>query len=171
MPALAPPAAVPPPPAVRYGFRKAQIGMELAAWRASAPHRQAARCSAERPRVETCRVVDQPLGGSYRVRDLTSTFVDGRLARVSFTTSVDGFAFATAELKRAFGAPSEIWRDRVKLQNGFELPHVQMVWRNGRSTIQLDDPTRSGGRLSVTISDDARAGDLAASSSDAPRQS
>ena len=163
MPLAAPPALPAPPPApVRYGFRKAEIGMDLASWRASAPQRQSAPCAASSPGVLVCRTPDQPLGGDYRVRELSSTFVGGRLAKVSFSTSIDAFPFATAELKRAFGPPADIRRDRVRLQNGLDLPHVLMTWRNGRSTIRLSDPALRGGRLNVTIASDASAGGPAA---------
>lgn len=154
-------AAPPPAPAValvRYGFRKAEIGMELAAWRRSAPQRGVAECEGRGPRTEVCRTPDQPLGGGYQAREITSTFVEGRLARVSFTTSIDGFAYAMAELKGAFGAPGEVRRDRVRLANGLDLPHLEMTWRNGRSTIRLSDPARRGGRLSVVIAANAQAG-------------
>ena len=157
----APPPAVSTPPSPRYGFRKAQLGMSLADWRASAAWRQAATCSGQPEIRLVCRSPDQPLGKAFRARELTSTFQGGRLASISFTTSVDGFADAMAELRHACGNPTEIKHGRVKLDTGLTMSNVVMTWRNGRSTIHLSDPVAQGGRLRVTMSLDQQARDAA----------
>ncbi len=92
------------------------------------------------------------LGGSYWARNPTYKFLDGRLVGIAFQTSIDGFDFATATLKRSFGEPKRIVRDTVKLQDGAVFPHVMMTWRNGRSTIALSDPVMKGMTLSMEFS-------------------
>lgn len=156
---LAPPpaATAPASPAARYGFRKADLGMDLPSWRASAPSRASAACAQAPSGVVVCHTADQPLGERFRARELTHTFANGRLARISYTTSVDGFADAVAELEHDFGPPGGIKRDTTRLENGLDLPHVLMSWRNGRSTIRLSDPAANGGRLRVTFQLDAMA--------------
>lgn len=155
-------AATAPISSKRFGFEGAELGMDIASWRASSPNRDRADCKPSHdPRILVCRTPALPLGGGYRTRDLTHVFVDGRLARVEFTTSVDGFAYATAALKGAFGQPATIVRDRVKISDGAALPHVRMTWRNGRSTIELSDPRPTGETLSVRFTLDAAADRLA----------
>ena len=147
--------AVTPPGVVSAAaFRKAQLGMSLSAWRASAPHRAAATCTPSTVGVLACRVRDQPLGGTYRARELTHVFVGGRLSSIAFTSSIDAFAFTVAELRREYGDPAEIVRDRVRLASGVSRPRVRMIWRRAGSTIRLTDPIGRGGRLAVVIAAD-----------------
>jgi hypothetical protein len=145
--------------APRYGFAGADLGMDFAAWRASSPTAAAAPC---RPvgDAQVCAVGSPDLGGDYRARDLTFTFLGGRLAAIDFKSSIDGFDYATAALKKRFGAPTTIVRSQFKSVDGVTLPHVAMIWRNGRSTIRLSDPIRSSLSLSVRLSLDAAANRL-----------
>jgi len=92
------------------------------------------------------------LDGGYGARELGYVFVDGRLARISFKTSIDGFAYVTAKLKKASGAPDAIVRDTV---GASARPHVLMTWRNGRSTIVLSDPLPDFSHLGVNFTLDA----------------
>jgi hypothetical protein len=143
-------------PAPRYGYAGAELGMDFTAWRASSPAAGAAPC---RPvgSAQVCAMGSPDLGGGYHARDLTFTFLGGRLAAIDFKSSIDGFDYATATLKKRFGAPTTIVRNQFKSVDGVTLPHVAMIWRNGRSTIRLSDPIRSSLSLSVRLSLDATA--------------
>ncbi len=161
MPALPPPtppaaaSALNPAPALRYGFADAWLGETLAEWRASRPARANAACgTGGGPAVLVCRGAEADLGGGYAARELSYVFVDGRLARISFRTSIDGFAYVTAALKKDFSAPSQVVRDS---QGPAGRPHVSMTWRNGRSTIVLSDPVADAVHLSVRFTLDALA--------------
>ena len=99
-------------------------------------------------RLVVCQGKPTPLGGGYLARNPVFTFADGRLVRIAFETSINGFNFATADLKRRFGAPKAIKRDSAKLADGVTFPHVLMTWSNGRSTIKLSDPAPD---LMVTV--------------------
>jgi len=151
--AAAAPAAL---PTRRYGFADAVLGETLAEWRASRPVRAKAPCvsAAGDPVVMVCRGVDVELGGGYSARELSYAFVEGRLARISFRTSIDGFAYVTAALKKTSGAPDRIVRDSLGPAG---RPHVSMTWRNGRSTIFLSDPTADAVNLTVRFTLDALA--------------
>ena len=168
MPAIPPPPPIPPlhapaaaaavstpAPGSRYGFADAWLGETLAEWRASRPVRAKAPCTeAKALDVLVCRGVDADLGGGYAARDLSYAFVAGRLARISFRTSIDGFDHVTAVLKKASGAPERIVRDTLGPTG---RPHVSMIWRNGRSTIVLSDPMADAVNLSVHFTLDALA--------------
>jgi hypothetical protein len=149
-PPVPPTAAAAPAAPAPLAFRKAEIGMSLDAWRASAPYRAAAACSPMGAAL-VCRAADQPLGGGYRASDLTSTFVDGRLASVTFATSIDAFADVVAELKRSDGQPDRVDRDATALASGVKLPHVRMVWRRGAAAIRLSDPVVLGPQLGLRV--------------------
>jgi hypothetical protein len=136
--------------------------MDFGVWRASSPAALTTPCQQE-GQAQVCVMGSPDLGGGYKARDLTFTFLDGRLAAIEFKTSIDGFDDATAALKKRFGEPSSILRNTTKSVDGMALPHVTMIWRNGRSTIRLDDPTPSSMSVSVRLSLDALAGRLPAS--------
>ena len=157
-PHVAAAAPIPAPPS-RYGFAEAWLGETLAEWRASRPVRAKAPCAAAPGdhAVLVCRGVDVDLGGGYAARELSYAFVDGRLARISFRTSIDGFDHVTAALKKDFSTPSQIVRDSLGATG---RPHVSMTWRNGRSTIVLSDPLPDFTYLSVRFTIDALAGRL-----------
>jgi hypothetical protein len=148
MPVLAAHPSPPPanPPAVSqaapYGFAGASLGMTLADWRTAAGAASTGSCVAPRndPHLLVCHGKSAPIGGDFLARDPTFTFADGRLVDISFKTSINGFDFATAALKRRFGEPKSIKRDSTKLADGMVLPHVSMTWTNKRSTIKLSDP-------------------------------
>jgi hypothetical protein len=153
-----PPAHIAPAPADRFGFQSAWLGESMGDWRAHAP--PAVTCATQ-ARVTTCSAPPQPLGGGYEARNLTYRFVDGQLARISFRTSVDGFSWVTARLDGRYGRPDSILRDDIQAE-ALDIPHVQDTWRNGRSTIVLDDPTGDLRTLRVTYSLDALASALPA---------
>jgi hypothetical protein len=149
MPLLAAHPSPPPanPPAVSqaaapYGFAGAYLGMTLVDWRAAEGASSASSCTApgNDPHLLVCHGKSAPIGGDFLARDPTFTFADGRLVNISFKTSINGFDFATAALKRRFGEPKSIKRDSTKLADGMVLPHVLMTWTNARSTIKLSDP-------------------------------
>jgi hypothetical protein len=145
-------------PQVRYGFADAWLAESLADWRASRPDRARADCRpGGGPRVVVCRGADQPLGATYAARDLTFVFIDDRLAQIRFRTSIDGFDFVTAALKRAAGLPDRIDRDTL---GSTGRPHLSMIWRNGRSTIVLDDPLAGAVNLGVRLTVDALAAEV-----------
>src|SRR5579875_2689790 len=101
-------AAVLPPPASSttsapiYGFGGSEIGETLASWRAAKPPRVSIVCAQETRNAvaETCRGADIALGGGFFARNVDYTFVDGRLARIAFRSSIDAFDYVTAALKR-----------------------------------------------------------------------
>ena len=159
--------AAPPPPAVaaapalqpvRYGFAGADLGTDFAVWRASSSKARDTPCrEGESGSMQVCTMAAADLGGGYLARDLTFTFVDEKLAAIDFKTSIDGFDYATADLKQRFGQPMRIERDTLKSVDGSVMPHVAMIWRNGRSTIRLSDPMTTSLALSVRLSLDADA--------------
>ena len=166
-------AASPPPTAAvvqtshpaRYGFAGADLGTDFAVWRAASPDARDTPCREGRSSaVQICTMPSSDLGGGYQARDLTFTFVDEKLAAIDFKTSIDGFDYATAALKRRFGPPMQIARDSLKSVDGSVMPHVAMIWRNGRSTIRLSDPMKTSLALSVRLSLDAETQRLGAPS-------
>jgi len=179
MPVLPPPTTpvasvvAPPPvtaPAGRYGFNDAWLGESLVDWRASRPLRATLPCTptARDAQVVVCRGPDHPFSSDVAARELTYTFVEGRLARIAFRTSINGFEFVTAALKKAFSTPDDIVRDQLR---GSGRPHLAMIWRNGRSTIELDDPLPDMSHLSVSFTVDALAAKVAPPSADSARSS
>jgi hypothetical protein len=145
-----------PPPAAAggaFGFESASLGEAMAPWRAKAPQ---ARCAPATGRITTCTAPPAPLGGGYLATDLTYQFVDGRLSRIAFRASVDAFSWLRARLDQRFGPPGAVVRDHLVVEQ-IDLPHVRDTWRNGRSTIVLDDPERDGATLRVTYTLDAAA--------------
>jgi len=157
----APPVAAAPGPAPSrpFGFDGASLNETLDAWRQSTAGRAGGPCAAAASArtLTVCSAPPLDLGGGYAARDLTFTFVDGRLARIAFRTSIDGFAFVTAALEKACGAPDAVVRDSAR-----RMPHVSMRWRNGRSTIELSDPLPDYSHLGVAMTVDADAGRLPA---------
>jgi hypothetical protein len=154
-----PPAQASPAPVVRYGFEQAQLGEALAAWRAAAPAGVTCQTAA---RVTICSAPLTPLGGGYVARNLTYRFVDGQLARISFGASIDAFDWVRHRLDTRFGEPTSVTRDEIHAES-LDFPHVRNTWRNARSTIVLDDPTRDMATLRVTYTLDALASALPAS--------
>jgi hypothetical protein len=155
-PALPP--SHPPAPVVRYGFEQAQLGQTLTAWRAAAPSNAACQTAG---RVTTCSGPLVPLGGGYVARNLTYRFVGGELARISFSTSIDAFDWVRHRLDTRFGAPTTVTRSDIVAES-LDFPHVRDTWRNGRSTIVLDDPIHDMASLRVTYTLDALASALPA---------
>jgi hypothetical protein len=111
--------------------------------------------------VTTCSGPLVPLGGGYVARNLTYRFVDGTLARISFRTSIDAFEWVRHRLDTRFGHPASVVRDDIVTES-LDFPHVRDTWRNGRSSIVLDDPTRDMATLRVTYTLDALASALPA---------
>jgi hypothetical protein len=178
-PAAAPPAiaALPAPSAtagaaplhrpiriIHYGFEHADLGMTLAQWRASSPDQANAPCTpvARDPQVIVCEPPSQ-VGGAYDKRDRRAVFVDGVLARLAFSTSIDSFDGVMARLDKTYGRPATVVRDTIRLSDGLVLPHVLMTWTNGLATIRVTDPEPSGGLLTVRATLDADAGRLPSS--------
>ncbi len=148
-------------PARRFGLGGADLGMPLKTWRSASAVNEAASCAgAASGRLQICHGAPMTLG-SYTTRDLSYAFIDGRLAQISFRLSIDGFDDVTGALRRHFGDPQRIVRDEVRVSDGLRLPHVLMVWRNGRSTITLSDPGSSGSALLVRLVVDQEAKPLA----------
>jgi hypothetical protein len=155
-----PPASSPPHAIATmepYGFAGAQLGMSLEDWRNAENKASAAAClpTGGGDHLLICRGKALPLGGEFLAREPTYTFKDSRLVRITFKTSINGFSFATAVLKRHFGEPKSIKRDTTKAGDGLVLAHVLMTWSNGRSTIKLSDPTPD-----VTVSVDFQLNDV-----------
>jgi hypothetical protein len=165
----APPPAVAAPPqqalapmrVVHYGFENADLGMSLAAWRAAAPDHATAPCrpAGHDPQVVVCEPAPQ-LDGAYSKRDRRAIFVNGVLAGLAFSTSIDSFDTVMARLDKTYGRPAKIVRDTIRLGDGLVLPHVLMTWTNGLATIRVTDPEPPGGLLTVRASLDEYAGRL-----------
>jgi hypothetical protein len=100
------------------------------------------------------------VGDTYSKRNRRAVFVDGVLARVAFSTSIDSFDNVMAPLDKTFGRPAKIVRDTIRLRDGLVLPHVLMTWTNGLATIRITDPEPPGGLLTVRATLDADAGRL-----------
>jgi len=98
-----------------------------------------------------------PEGAYLSERDRRAVFVDGVLARVSYSTTIDAFDGVMARLDHTFGRPAQVVRDTIRLQDGLVLPRVRMTWTNGVATIRLTDPEAPGGLMDVraTLNDDA----------------
>jgi hypothetical protein len=143
-----------------YGFAGTVLGQALNAWRTTAPGRGAA-CSPGAPHgdIMVCHGDDIALGGGFMARDPTFTFVGGRLSKIWIRSSIDGFAFAMAALKHRFGQPHAIVRDRIIAADGLNRAHVAITWRNGRSTITLNDPSADAAHLEVNMHLDAAFGE------------
>jgi len=150
--------AAPHPPEpiriVRYGFEHADLGMTLAQWRASSPDQATAPCAPRDPQIVVCEPAPQ-MGGTYNKRDRRAVFVNGVLARLSFSTSIDSFDGVMARLDKTYGRPAKIVRDTIRLGDGLVLPHVLMTWTNGLATIRVTDPEPPGGLLTVRATLDA----------------
>jgi hypothetical protein len=143
-----------------YGFAGADLGEAENAWRATAPGRGAACAPGSPPGdIVVCHGADIALGGGFMARDPTYTFVEGRLSKISFRSSIDGFAFAMASLKHRFGPPQAITRDRIVAADGLNRAHVGITWRNGRSMITLNDPAADAAHLEVNMRLDAVSGE------------
>lgn len=148
-----------PAAAQPFGLADIRIGMDLASFKS----RPKVGCAPGKAQgVTVCSAPDRALGGGYFARDLTYCFVDGRLAQIRFRSSIDAFSWVTAQLKKDDGQPSAIKRDTAVFNSGVRLPHVLMTWKNGRSTITLNDPVQSLTQLSVSITRDTDAARLAA---------
>ncbi|HEY2050596.1 MAG TPA: hypothetical protein VGH03_14735 [Caulobacteraceae bacterium] len=155
-----PPAHATPAPVVRYGFNKSQLGETLTVWRSSAP--AGVTCSAAGA-VTTCTAPLVPLGGGYVARNLTYRFVNGELARINFHTSIDAFSWVRSRIDTRFGDPARVVRNNIAADS-VDFPHVRDVWRNGRSTIMVDDPSPDMSTLRVTYTLDSLASALPAAS-------
>ncbi len=157
----APPRAHEPIRIVRYGFEHADLGMTLAQWRAAAPDQATAPCAPEphNPQIVVCEPATQ-MGGDYSKRDRRAVFVNGVLARLAFSTSIDSFDGVMARLDKTYGRPAKIVRDTIRLGDGLVLPHVLMTWTNGLATIRITDPEPPGGLLTVRATLDTDVGRL-----------
>ena len=160
MMAALPAAVSPSPPATfagtAYGLAGASLGEPASAWRSTTSGRAAAcLAGAARDQILVCRGDDIAIGGGFRAREPSYTFVNGRLSKIEFRTSIDGFSYAMALLKHRFGAPKTIVRDRIVVADGLDRAHVAVTWRNGRSTITLSDPTLDAAHLQVNMRLDA----------------
>ncbi len=156
-----PPVAAPPArPAATFGFEDASLGETLADWRRGAE--RAGSCQPVKGALSATICAARPvrLGGHQIAHGITYEFVGGRLARIRFLTSIDAYDRVRARLDGRFGPPVSIVRDAIKIDQSFETPHLKAYWRNGRSTILLNDPERDGRSISVTYSLDALSSEL-----------
>ncbi len=155
----APPRLHQPMRFVRYGFKDADLGMTLAQWRASSPDHAEAPCApaTHDPQVVVCQPAPE-VGGAYNKRDRLAVFVNGVLARLAFSTSIDSFDGVMARLDHTYGRPAKVVRNTIRLGDGLVLPHVLMTWTNGVATIRITDPDPPGGLLTVCATLDADAG-------------
>lgn len=151
---------------VRYGFENAELGMSLAQWRGSEPDHASAPCkpAAQDQQVLVCEP-EAEFGGAYSKQDRRAVFVNGQLAGLAFSTSIDSFDGVMARLDKTYGRPARVVRDTIRLGDGLVLPHVLMTWTNGLATIRITDPEPPGGLLTVRATLDADAGRIPASRS------
>ncbi len=155
-----PVATTPARPAATFGFQNALLGQSFADWRRGAE--RAGSCQPVKGALSAtiCAAPPMPLGGRQIAHDITYEFVGGRLARIRFLTSIDAYNRVRARLDGRFGPPANIVRDAIRIDQSFETPHLKAYWRNGRSTILLNDPERDGRSISVTYSLDALSSDV-----------
>jgi hypothetical protein len=131
-----------PPPADLLGVNGAQLGMTLEAWKAlpykagPTSHMTTSCMASPEPaggvqRVQTsqrsnlfvCSYVTRygqtvlqqsfPLTAAFLARSPSYAFVDGRLSRIEFHTSVNAFISLDALLTARFGAPVQTVRDTL----------------------------------------------------------
>jgi len=133
--------------------------MTLPEWRAASPDQATAPCAptAQEPQVVVCTPAPE-VGAAYSKRDRRAVFVNGVLARLAFSTSIDSFDGVMARLDKTYGRPAKVVRDTIRLRDGLVLPHVLMTWTNGIATIRITDPEPPGGLLTVRATLDADAG-------------
>ena len=148
-PAETAPASAQPARFVRYGFDHAELGMSLAQWQASSPENAQAPCAPTAGDAHVVVCEPPPATGDVREQDRKAVFVDGVLAHLAFSTSIDSFNGVMAKLDQTFGKPAEIVRNTIRLGDGLVLPHVLMTWTNGLATIRIADPQPPGGLMSV----------------------
>jgi hypothetical protein len=141
---------------VHYGFEHADLGMSLARWRAASPDQATAPCAPapHDPKIVVCTPAAE-VGGRYNKRDRRAVFVNGVLAQLSFSTSINSFDGVMARLDKTYGRPAKVVRDTIRLGDGLVLPHVLMTWTNGLETIRITDPEPPGGLLTVRATLDA----------------
>ena len=153
---MTPPAATPPPsPPSAVGFQTAYLGESLDDWRRQAPPGATCRTLTGAPARAICAAPPVDLGGHQVARDISYGFVEGRLVRIRFLTSIDAYDRVRARLDGRFGAPSPITYDAIQINRSVPTPHQRDVWRRGGALIVLSDPERDGYSLSVTYSLDA----------------
>jgi len=139
-------------PASTFGFQNAHLGETLAEWRDASGIDGRCQPVKGAANLIVCATPPIALGGGQIARDITYEFVGGRLGRIRFLTSIDAYDRVRARLDERFGAPANIVRDNIKIDETLETPHLKAYWRKGQSTILLNDPERDGRSLSVTYS-------------------
>jgi hypothetical protein len=92
-----------------------------------------------------------PLTKAYFVRDPKYYFLNGRLTKVEFRTSVDAFDDVMATLKKSYGPATQTERDDFKSRVGLDLPRVQIVWRLSNGFVEITDPSSPPNQLEVEI--------------------
>ncbi len=159
MPAFTPPppVAVQLLPAQGVGFDGSVLGQSLETWRAAQTQ---SACAAPVGVVTTCTLPAVNLGDGNMARDLVFEFVDGRLARIRFLTSIDAYQEVRALLDPRLGAPHTIQRNAIHLDESVDTAHLRDSWTLAGATVILNDPERDGVSLSVTFALDSLAGRL-----------
>jgi hypothetical protein len=164
-------ASEPPPanaPAGGIGFMGARLGMGLDQWKALAypghdPSQVAAACAngqgGTAPGTVVCTYAQRaggvtlplsfPLTKTWLVRDPTYDFVDGRLGKIAFHTSIDAFDDLSARFEARYGPASQIQRDDVTTRSGLDLPRVRKTWRLPGGSIEIIDPATPPTQLAV----------------------
>lgn len=155
-------------PAGGIGFMGARLGMGLDQWKALAypgrdPGQVEAACvngqAGTAPGTVVCTYAQRaggvtlplsfPLTKTWLVRDPTYDFVDGRLGKIAFHTSIDAFDDLSARFEAKYGPASQIQRDDVKTRSGLDLPRVRKTWRLPSGSIEIVDPATPPTQLAV----------------------
>ena len=153
-------APLPPAASVPFGFEKAALGETLAGWRRSVGGSASCAPRSSGDGVVVCGMAPVALGGDRTAPDVAFTFVNGRLARIRFRTSINAYDRVRARLDSRYGAPRPVTYGQIRIEHSIETPHVRAVWHNDRSTIVINDPDAEGTTLKVTYTLDRLVGAL-----------
>ncbi|HEY5006530.1 MAG TPA: hypothetical protein VII42_00915 [Caulobacteraceae bacterium] len=93
-----------------------------------------------------------PLTQAYLVQGPKYDFIDGKLSKVEFQTSIDAFDDLTARFEARYGPAAQTLRDDVTTRGGFDLPRVRKIWRLPKGSVEIIDPATPPTQLAVQFS-------------------
>jgi hypothetical protein len=137
---------------IDIGFQQSILGETRQAWREGPGRLASCARGPAQDRALECTLSPTPLGGKYLARDLTFTFTSGRLTQIRFLASIDAYDRVRAGLDEAYGPPTSLEFDTIKIIHSIVTPHVAASWRRGPALIIIHDPETDGVSLSVTYS-------------------
>jgi hypothetical protein len=78
---------------------------------------------------------------AFLARDPEYYFTGGRLSKIEFHVSVDGFNALVALFRGRYGLENQTVRDSVTIEHGLELQRVQKIWRLPGGSLRITDPS------------------------------